>query len=247
MEIKKIKINSTFHKGEMLDGTIFFPKSLKDKNPAVFFIHGWLSSEDGYISRAKVLTKLGYICLTFNLPGHKNSKRDINKITGQEFLDSVVNVYDYLKKIKTVDSKKIGVVGASFGGYLGPLLTKKRFIRWLVLRAPANYKDEGFKNIPQIKYKYEYPKTKQWREKVLNYNESETLNSLHEYPNDILIVESEKDVVVPHQSVQNYVNASSNPLKLTHLVIEGADHPLSEDKYKREFIQILINWFKERI
>ena len=42
-----------------------------------------------------------------------------------------------------VDAAAIAVVGSSYGGYLAAILTTLRPVRWLALRAPALYKDDG--------------------------------------------------------------------------------------------------------
>lgn len=229
-----------------LTGTLLMPKE-KSTGKALLFVHGWLSNEEGYIRRAKALVGIGYTCLTFNLPGHGTSEGDLKTLTRKEYLTATVAAFDYLARQAGVDLNAIGVVGASFGGYLEALLTEKRPIRWLAMRAPANYEDEGFESLPQVDYKDEHPDTEHWREKALHWDKTAALRAVHAYPHEILVIESEKDTIVPHQSVQNYIDAAPDPSKLTHAVLRGADHPLSQESYKQEFIIILVDWFRGKV
>lgn len=238
--MKNVQIDSRIG---ILTGTLVSPEN-KSNGKAVLFIHGWESSQEGYIPRAQALAALGFTCLTFNLPGHGTSEGDMKTLTRREYLDCTISAYDYLANQEQVHKEYVGVVGASFGAYLGALLTKERLVQWLVLRAPANYEDEGFETLSQRTFRYEHPDMVAWREKVLDYTETVALEAIHAYKNEILIVESEKDIIVPHQSVENYLHAVSNPAKLTHIVMKNADHQLSTEEQKEEFIRILVAWFK---
>lgn len=242
MELQKVKISSVAKGNRVIDGTLITPENPKPKNPAILLIHGWRSSQERYVSRAKVLAELGYICLTFDLPGHGSSEGDIRKLTRQDYLNDIVTVYDYLKNLENVDEDKISIIGASFGGYLGAILTKKRPAKSLVLRVPANYEDDGFENLPQDKYR-ETKDLKAWREKELDYYKTISLKAVHEYPHKILIIESEKDEEVPHQTIMNYCAAVADKSKLTHRIMEGADHSIHDERFQQEFIEILKEWF----
>ncbi|HSX09791.1 MAG TPA: alpha/beta fold hydrolase [Candidatus Saccharimonadales bacterium] len=124
---------------QTLVGNILFPESLKSKNPALLFLHGWKSSQGRHIERAKKLVALGFICMTFDLKSHGKSDGDRSMLSIKDYLDDVIAAYDFLKMQKHVDPDRIGIVGSSFGGYLGSLLTEKCPVKWLALQAPANY------------------------------------------------------------------------------------------------------------
>jgi len=246
MKLEKVKITSVAHGGRIIEGTLILPENLKPKNPAILFIHGWRSSEEGYIPRAKAMAEFGFICLTFNLSGHGASEGDIRKLTRKDYLNDILTAYDYLKNLENVDEDKIGVVGGSFGGYLASILTRKCSIKWLVLRAPANYINKGFEDLPQVQYP-EKRFINVWKQTEHNYHETVSLESLHEYPHKVLIVESEKDEMVPHQTIMSYVNAVKDKSKLKHIVMEGADHAIHSEKYQQEFINILKEWFGNKL
>src|SRR3972149_9018314 len=103
---------------DQLKGSLFYPSPLKDKNPAVLFIHGWTSAQDRYFDQAKNLNDLGVICLTFDLRGHGISDGNINTQSRQNFLDDALCAYDFLVSDKNVDPNGITIIGSSFGAYL---------------------------------------------------------------------------------------------------------------------------------
>jgi len=240
--MEKIKITDLT--GKTLSGTIMYPEGIEPNGKAVLFIHGWRSNQVGYIKRAKALAELGYICFVFDFRGHGESSGDIRKLTRQEFLADAMEAYDYLKNQEGVNPDKIGVFGSSFGGYIATLLTKKRPVRWLALRVPANYPDKGINDIPQNEYPREGTGTKEWRQQELRYGDTVALRALHEYPHEVLLIESEKDNVIPHQAIQ--INAVKDKSNLTYVVMEGIGHSLESEQSDQKFIQILTRWFGDK-
>lgn len=75
---------------QTVKGTIILPKRLSKNNPGVLFIHGWTSNQTGYIPRAEAVSKLGAICLTFDMRGHGKSDGVFNQLSRQDHLNDVV-------------------------------------------------------------------------------------------------------------------------------------------------------------
>jgi esterase/lipase len=128
--------------GQKLEGTLFYPEKVKPKNPAVLFLHGWTSSEKSVQGRAEALSKIGFICMTFNMRGSSPSEGDITTLTRQDFLNDCLSAYDYLISLEDVDKENISIIGSSFGSYLATLVTKERSVENIVLRVPANFSNE---------------------------------------------------------------------------------------------------------
>lgn len=233
---------------QKVKGTLILPNSIKSKLPAVLLIHGWTSSEKGYIPRAQAISKLGYICLTFNLRGHGNSDGELDKLSRRNHLQDVIAAYDFLASQKGVEKDRIGVIGSSYGGYMASLLSVKRRIKWLVLRAPAIYSDKSFTT----------PSGKINREDSLKYfniktnkNNNLALKSLSKYRGDVLLITSGKDEIIPKQTIQNYIDAINHEVNFDHLIIKGANHAFGKNttntKWLKQFIGILENYFKEKL
>lgn len=233
--------------GQKLNGNLFYPENPKEKNPAILFIHGWTSEMKRSYEYAEALSELGYICMLFDMRGHGISEGNIDEQTRQDFINDILAAYDYLIKCEKVDEENVSAVGSSFGGYLVALLSSKRNLRNIVLRVPANYPDEGL-NEKQILFSGDNnPEILRFRFLAMDKTRTFSLNALSEFSGNILIIESEKDNLVPHQTVENYVNAAKDKSKLRHILMKDAPHSIKEGRFKNEVKQILIDWFKDKI
>lgn len=224
-----------------LSGTIIYPSQLRPKNPAILFLHGWTSSVNKYIDRAKPLVDLGYIVLVFGMRGHGESEGDIRKVSRQDNLEDCLAAFDFLASQPHVDKEKIAVVGSSYGGYLACLLSSKRQVWKLALKAPALYPDDE-PSIPTIRM----------RERVQNYWKSpvptknnQALTSIANFNGEILLIECGKDEIIPHQTIENYLHAVKNKGGLAHVVIKDSDHACTRPEWEREFLKILKEWFRK--
>lgn len=231
--------------GLTLKGDIFYPEKIKDKNPSILFIHGWTSEKKRSYQYAEELIKLGYIVMLFDMRGHGISEGNINIATPKEFLRDCVAAYDYFSSVKGVDKENISIVSSSFGGYLSSILTSKRKVNNLVLRVPADYKNDTFEK-SKMGNAGENPNMFKWRMIPKKYNETFALQALHEFDGNILIIESEKDDIVPHTVIQNYIDAVNDRSKLiTHIVIKNAPHSIKPGPFKDEVARLLVDWFKK--
>src|SRR3989442_6825569 len=111
--------------------------------PGVLFVHGWGGSQQQYLTRAREVAALGCVCLTFDLRGHAETRTQYEAVSREQNLVDVVAAYDLIASNPNVDSSAIAVVGSSYGGYLSPILTSMRAVKWLALRAPALYLHSG--------------------------------------------------------------------------------------------------------
>lgn len=228
-----------------LKGNLFYPEKIKEKNPGILFIHGWTSEKSRNYQYAKFLIKHGFIVMVFDMGGHGISEGDINTRTPKEFLKDCIAAYDYFSNVKGVDKDNINIVGSSFGSYLGSILTSKRKVKNIVLRVPADYTNDTFEK-SKMGNAGENNKIYNWRLLSKKYNDVFAYKTLHEFNGNILIIESEKDTIVPHQSIQNYINAVKNKTKLTHIVVKGAPHSIKPGPYKNEVTKIIVKWFENK-
>ena len=127
--------------GQKLAATLIMPKTAL---PGVLCIHGWGGSQEQYLGRAREIAALGCVGLTFDLRGHASSDSDEDVVSREDNLRDVLAAYDELISQPSVDGEAIAVVGSSYGGYLTAILTTLRPVKWLALRVPAIYKDEGW-------------------------------------------------------------------------------------------------------
>ncbi|MGE5526143.1 MAG: alpha/beta hydrolase family protein [Rhodospirillaceae bacterium] len=228
--------------GERIAGTRISPES---RLPGVLFVHGWGGSQDQYLARAREVAALGCICVTFDLRGHAGTERQRETVTREQNLRDVLQAYDALVRSPGVDRDAIAVVGSSYGGYLAAIATGLRKIRWLALRAPALYKDDDW-DMPKRKL-HEQQNLVKYRRQVVSPTHNRALKACSVYSGDVLLIESEHDTVIPHPVIASYIKACGQARSLTHRVISGADHALSEEAFRKSYSSLLVNWLNEMI
>ena len=166
-------------------------------------------------------------------------------MTREDNLRDVVAAYDVLAAHASVDTTRMAVVGSSYGGYLAAILTSQRPVKWLALRAPALYKDTEWELAKR------HLKTRQdleaYRRLPVRPEESRALRACTAFTGDVLIVESEHDLIVPRQVLVNYRDACGAARSLTHRVIEDADHGLSEAPWQQSYTSLLVRWLSEML
>jgi esterase/lipase len=202
-----------------------------------------MGSESHYAERTKPLTKLGYICLAFNLRGHGDSSGDINAVTLADNLKDAISAYDFLASQNRVNKKAIHVVGSSYGGYLTAMLSSKRKPKSLVLRAPAIYKDSDLnsaKSSTSVINLLEGYKTRE-----LDSHSNKALRALSKFNGKILLIECGKDERIPHKVIESIIMTSKKNA-LTHEIIRGADHRFSKRIWELRFRKILADWFSSQ-
>jgi pimeloyl-ACP methyl ester carboxylesterase len=228
---------------QRIEGTLIAPPATAADAPGVLFVHGWGGNRDYYLGEARALAALGCVCLIFNLRGHAETEALHDTVTREDNMRDVMAAYDVLARSRGCDRPFIGVVGSSYGAYLGALLTYMRPLRFLALQAPALYMDHDWE-MPKRKL-HVNPDFAAYRRLALRAEDNRALGACAQFLGDALVVESQRDEIIPHPAVANYISALANAHSLTYRVIEGADHALSRPEWESEYTQILVSWMSE--
>ena len=231
--------------GQSIAGTLIVPAQLQGTAPGALFVHGWGGCQDQYLASARAIAALGSACLVFDLRGHAETRGQYETVTREDNMHDVIAAYDLLARTPGVDKHAIGVVGASYGAYLGSLLLYLRPVRFLALRAPALYKDDDWE-MPKRKLHVD-PDFAAYRRRALRVDDNRALGACAQFLGDALLVESEHDEIIPHPAVANYIAALANAHSLTYRVIEGADHALSREPWELAYTELLVDWMSEMI
>ncbi len=226
---------------EALDGTFLTPRS---KVPGVLFIHGWGGSQSFDLARARGIAALGCVCLTFDLRGHAATEARRQRVSRDDNLRDVMAAYDRLAAHPAIDSGEVAVVGSSYGAYLAAILSSLRKVRWLALHVPALYRDD----------EWLMPKNQLNRDVLRAYRSghvepegNRALTACAGFAGDVLIVEAEHDDYIPHSTIMSYRGAFRRAHSLTHRIIDGADHALTEKPAQRAYASVLLNWVTEMV
>lgn len=226
---------------DVLAGTLMTPKS---KIPGVLFIHGWGGDQAFDLKRASGIAGLGCVCLTFDLRGHAATEAQRQRVSREDNLHDVMAAYDRLIEHPAVQSGEIAVVGSSYGAYLASILTELRKVRWLALHVPALYlDDEWFRPKNQLNREV----LRAYRSDYVAPEANRALSACATFAGDVLIVESEQDDYIPHSTIMSYRSAFRRAHSMTHRIIDGADHALTQKTAQRAYTSVLVNWVTEMV
>ena len=226
---------------QRIEGTLFVPE--RALGPGILFVHGWGGCQEQYLAEACAIAELGCVCLTFDLRGHAETSDLHDTVTREDNLRDLIAAYDALARRTGVDKACIGLVGSSYGGYLGALLLFMRPLHFLALQAPALYKDDNWL-VPKRKLHVDADFAA-YRRLSLRAEDNRALGACAQFLGDALVVESEHDEIIPHPAVANYIAALANAHSLTYRVIDGGDHSLSSPQCERAYTALLVGWFSD--
>ena len=128
--------------GVQIAGTLFLAG--KDNSPAVVCLHQWMSDRSSFNSIAAKFVAKGINVLAIDMRGFGESTKkstgegvEPNRVAGADVEAAVL----FLEKQKSVDKKKIGILGASYGASNAiQYASKNPDIRAVVLLSPGiNY------------------------------------------------------------------------------------------------------------
>lgn len=227
--------------GECIAGTLVSPGS---KMPGILFVHGWGGSQQRDLARARQITGLGCVCMTFDLRGHEKTQSQRLTVTREQNLADLLSAYDRLANHPAVNPAAMAVIGSSYGGYLATLLTRRRAVKWLALRVPALYWDDEWNSPKQA---LDRQRLDAYRLRALSPTDNSALAACAEFAGDVLLVESEQDDYVPHSTLMSYRSAFVSAHSLTHRTVDGADHALSSEESQKAYSTMLSAWISEMV
>ena len=110
------------------------------------------------------------------------------------------------------------------------------------MRVPANYKDADFDQ-PKLGLGHDDAELMRWRHLKMGAVETKSLRALHVFKGPVQIVEAEYDDAVPHQTVQNYIDAVADKNQLEYNFMKEWPHSLGDDPQRnKQFQEMLLNW-----
>lgn len=221
-----------------LRGLLFIPKG-KGPFPGLIFFHGSGSRGQKYFDAGNFLSKKGFLCLAFNFSGCGESDGVYKKQTHDDAFRDAKSAFRFLLTQESIDENRIGVVGGSFGGFVASMILPEIEVKSLVLLSVSAH-DDSYNtkiDIGSLENEIEYFKNE------YNWINSEAYKNTSNFKQSILVIKSEKDENVPSDVVDKYYEVAKKASKKELKVIKGADHRLSTEKTRKEFFEIISDWF----
>lgn len=207
---------------------------------AVLMMHGYKSDKQRYGEFADAVTsRLGATCLTIDLPGHGESEGNFSTLTLNDYIRDAGAAYDYLQSQPGIDPARIGIAGASYGGYLAAMVAAWRNPKSLLLRAPAIYENSQIYQARESLDKEQLEEFRQSLRRLSGRTSSNmALRAIADFPGEVTVVESENDESINPNVIHAYLSVARHGI---HKVIRGAEHRL-EGEHRETFKQMLVEW-----
>lgn len=252
--------------GRITVGTLTLPASAKEDVPAVVMLHGTGSNRDeagnAYIYASHAMAAAGIASLRIDFVGSGDSTEsyvDYNFTTAEE---DAIAAKNYLKRVKGVDGKRIGIMGWSQGGTNAiTTAARDKDFKSVVLWAGAldlsgvadksmyeTAKKQGYATL-DFDWREPLPLGLGWFEDV--YEGENILRYVEKIKAPILAINGEQDDVVPPQTGKMIKDFSPNENSM-QLIIPKADHTFNvfyENSLETLSLTVgsTISWFKETL
>ncbi len=236
--IKNIKINCL---GYQLEADLYERSS----DEILLVLIGYSSSKESYHDLVTSLVEnTNTSALVVDYSGHGVSPFDLTDVSpAQNFLE-VIQAFDWLRE--KYPTKKINVMGTSYGGFLAVQLTKYRKFDRLVLRVPAIYKPEDFYTKWGIRQKDQeaYLKSeKEFRIDEQALASHPLLARASKFEGKTFVVVHENDELVPRETTDAYINAFNADSYLA----EGFAHSYASgpEVEKPKYKKVIADWLNK--
>ena len=213
----------------------------KTRTEVYIICHGFGSAKDGRSTEimAHKLNENGFIAISFDFPGHGDSIEPIEKLTVENCISYINEVFEYVKN--EFKNHEISILSTSFGAYvtINKLIKdKKNEFKNIVLRCPAiDMKNilinvlikgnaERFKQEGKIKAGFEGQKelTYSFYEDLCEHDILKTYNKKER----ILILQGLEDDIAPIQDTYEFVKMDSENIRL--IPLEGVKHKMTNEE-----------------
>ncbi len=239
-----------------LRGDVVLPLS-EGPFPAVCKLHGLPGSPDQVVGIATELARAGFAVLTFDFRGFRRSRGTFS-LAGQ--LEDTQTAIRFLLAQPYVRGGKVALYGASFGGAIAICAAARTpAVGAVCVRAPV-YDTEQFAHSPAAYEVLEYVQrempsemhgleTADDVEEVVRHlrEDARTYNPIRDValvtPRPLLIVTGDRDELIDLAGVRRLHDRAGQPKSL--IVVEGADHVLSDPMARRRTTEIVIRWMRD--
>ncbi|MEY2613003.1 MAG: hypothetical protein RL069_1815, partial [Planctomycetota bacterium] len=130
-----------------LAGTVTYPAGFSEDSlaPAVVLITGsgpqdrdeTIGRHKPFLEIARSLASLGMVVFRYDDRGVGQSTGDFVKATTNDFAEDAVAVWQYARAVPGIDRSRVGLLGHSEGGIIGPMVAAwQREVAFMVLLAP---------------------------------------------------------------------------------------------------------------
>ncbi|HEY0702513.1 MAG TPA: S9 family peptidase [Candidatus Acidoferrales bacterium] len=240
--------------GKIISALLWMPFNLKrdGSNPGVLLPHGGPTGQtvDYWNTDVAALVSRGYICIAPNPRGSTGYGIDFQKANFQDLgggdLKDEIGAVDFLKATGYVDSKKIGITGGSYGGYMTLMAIGKTPDIWAaavelygIIDWHTMLKSSDPSLNEYIKALLGDPAT---NEKV--YVDDSPITFIHQAKAPLLVLQGANDPRVPQEEAQQVVDILKKEGRIVDVhYYANEGHGFAKRENQIDSIRRTIAWF----
>lgn len=216
--------------------------------PCVIALHGLEGHKDSdkWLAVASRLYAEGYACLRFNFRGcgvgSEKSEGEFEDTSLTARIKDYKAALDFLERTGKVDTRRLGVIGSSFGGMVAIAARDKRIKAMVTLATPCEIPwSEGLEFLVEEDEYIKLPSGRRLKKCFFeDLRRYDILRLVKEAP-PILIIHGSSDELVPVEQAYKLYEAAPVPKRIE--IVEGADHSFSRGLDRA--LTMTIDWFKK--
>lgn len=254
----------------MLDNKIKFYNSKKqkivglysspneDRCPIVMIVHGFKGDKEYYPfvnNSVKSFLEAGIAVIRIDCRGSGESDMEFKYVTIESEAEDVRSTVEFVKTLREIDSRRIGVIGVSMGATASLLAARnisdiKALIFWGPMFFGINYYDtpkhrktiekEGVFYVSQKLTGKKMIAGKRLFEALKNLDTSAAMREI-KIPS--LIIRGSKEEVIDAMQDKKAIEL----LHSDYQIIKNGDHNFTDKNSEKELIETTINWCKEKL
>lgn len=210
-------------------GKVYYP-DVEGKFPAIIMSHGYNGANTDFVAEGQYYATNGYVAYAFDFCGGSGKSKSTGDTTEMSVMtekSDVIAIFNYFTKMDKVDEDKIFLFGGSQGGLVTALATEElgEKVAGMALYFPAfNIPDDWRKTYPTVE---SIPETVDFwgmclgRKFIEDIHDLQVFNVVGEYSNNVLILQGDKDMIVPMSYAQE---AQKKYPHAELIVMEGEGH-----------------------
>lgn len=246
------------NQGQKIYGTLHVPL-INEKCPVVVMCHGFAGNRIGrfriYVLLAQRLSQLGIASLRFDFRGSGESDGDFSEMTIEGEVGDALEALKFVKSLPQIDSKRVGMLGNSFGGAVAVLAScKDKSVKSLALLAALFNSDlwknrwEAMKTADEASKKElsrlleEHTLGVPFLKEFFMLNIENAMQKIQELP--ILHIHSERDERVGIDQAEHYLRCRKDVKGETHTIrLTQSGHDFSNSEERNTVIEETAKWF----
>ena len=245
--------------GAQVDGWIMFPPATKKrKHPAILQIHGGPRTAYGlgFMHEFQLLAAKGFAVFYINPRGSSSYGEDwtcaVGGHYGERDYSDIMEATDFVLKNYPIDSKRVGVTGGSYGGFMTNWIVghTQRFKAACTQRCISNW--ISFFGTSDIGWRFPQEELGGLPyDNLDNYWKRSPLAYVQNVKTPTLIIHAEEDWRCPiEQSEQFFVALKMMGVETELLRFPGENHELSRSgspKHRQERLNHIVRWFEKHL